>query len=77
MKTEILNVYVAKAQLSSLIERALVGEHIILSKRGKPLVQLVPLQPPKAKRKLGFVPADIEADFEARSMEKLDLKWFQ
>jgi prevent-host-death family protein len=75
VKSETLNVYVAKAQLSSLIERALVGEHIILSKRGKPLVQLVPLQQPKPKRKLGFVPADIQPDFEARSMEKLDLKW--
>lgn len=36
------NVAEAKAQLSRLIERALAGEEVIISKHGKPLVKLVP-----------------------------------
>lgn len=35
------NVAEAKAQLSSLIEKALDGEEVIISKHGKPLVRLV------------------------------------
>lgn len=38
------NVAEAKAQLSRLIERALAGEEVIISKHGKPLVKLVPYE---------------------------------
>jgi len=38
------NVVEAKAQLSRLIERALAGEEVIISKHGKPLVKLVPYE---------------------------------
>lgn len=36
------NVAEAKAQLSRLIERALTGEEVVISKHGKPIVKLVP-----------------------------------
>lgn len=36
------NVAEAKAQLSRLIERALTGEEVVISKHGKPVVKLVP-----------------------------------
>lgn len=36
------NVAEAKAHLSALIEKALAGEEVIISKHGKPLVKLVP-----------------------------------
>jgi prevent-host-death family protein len=36
------NVAEAKAHLSMLIEKALAGEEVIISKHGKPLVKLVP-----------------------------------
>lgn len=39
-----VNVYEAKTQLSKLIERALAGEHVVISKAGKPMVDLVPHQ---------------------------------
>ena len=41
---QIINLTDAKAQLSKLIERALAGEEVIISKRGEPLVKLVPLE---------------------------------
>ena len=38
------NVAEAKAHLSRLIEKALAGEEIIISKYGKPVVKLVPYE---------------------------------
>ncbi len=50
-----VNMYEAKATLSSLVERAIAGEEVILAKAGKPLVRLVPVTPekPPGKRVLG------------------------
>ncbi|TAM85032.1 MAG: type II toxin-antitoxin system prevent-host-death family antitoxin [Jatrophihabitans sp.] len=39
-----VNIYEAKTQLSKLIERAVAGERVIISKAGKPMVDLVPHQ---------------------------------
>ena len=47
-----VNIYEAKAKLSSLIERAMLGEDVVISKAGKPMVKLVRLDVP-AKRQLG------------------------
>ena len=38
------NVAEAKAQLSKLIEKALTGEEVVISKHGKPLVKLIPYE---------------------------------
>jgi prevent-host-death family protein len=35
-----------KNQLSKLIDRALKGEHIVVTRRGQPVVELKPVQPP-------------------------------
>ncbi len=35
----------AKTHLSKLVERALQGEEIVLTRRGEPAVRLVPAQP--------------------------------
>jgi len=44
----------AKAHLSSLIERSLQGEEVIIARRNKPLVKIVPLEPAQlGERKLG------------------------
>ena len=48
------NVADAKAHLSQLLEAALRGEEVILARAGKPLVRLVPVEPPAA-RSLGFL----------------------
>ncbi len=37
------NLYEAKTQLSSLVERAAKGEDIVIAKSGKPLVKMVPV----------------------------------
>jgi prevent-host-death family protein len=39
-----LNVYEAKTQLSSLLDRALAGETIVIARAGEPLVRLVPVR---------------------------------
>lgn len=37
-----VNIYEAKTQLSSLVERAAKGEEIVIAKAGKPMARLVP-----------------------------------
>lgn len=52
-----VNLYEAKTQLSSLVERAAKGEEIVIAKAGKPMARLVPMQAeekaPKPLRKFG------------------------
>lgn len=50
----ITNIYEAKTQLSKLIQEALKGEEVIISKAGKPLVRLVPIQTQVMPRKPGY-----------------------
>ncbi len=39
-----VNIHDAKSQLSKLIERAMAGEDVVIAKRGKPVVRLVPIE---------------------------------
>ena len=39
-----VNLYEAKTQLSSLVERAAKGEEIVIAKAGKPIARLLPLE---------------------------------
>ncbi len=48
-----VTVHVAKTQLSRLIEAALAGEDVVIAKRDKPLVRLVPIQ---GRFKFGVLP---------------------
>jgi len=51
-----LNLYEAKTQLSSLVERAAKGEEIVIAKAGKPMARLVPAegeQKPQPRRTCG------------------------
>jgi prevent-host-death family protein len=41
-----LSVYDTKAKLSALIEAVLKGENVVITRRGTPVVQLVPYQAP-------------------------------
>jgi prevent-host-death family protein len=43
----VVNIAVAKARLSELIERAARGEEIVLARGGKPQARLVPLEDPR------------------------------
>jgi prevent-host-death family protein len=51
--TVIVHLYVAKTNLSKLVERAAAGEKIVIAKAGKPKAKLVPYQPPRKKRRFG------------------------
>lgn len=46
----------AKSQLSKLIDRALKGEGIIITRRGEPVVTLKPIRPPVRP----ITPADLD-----------------
>jgi len=48
-----ISVYQARAELSRLIERALAGEEIVITRRGKPTVRLLPVEQPQPPRKPG------------------------
>ena len=48
-----LNIAEAKAHFSELIQRAMLGEEIIIAKGNQPLVKIVPLSKPGKKRKPG------------------------
>lgn len=41
------NIYEAKTQFSSLVEKAISGEEVLIAKAGKPLLRLVPLEKPE------------------------------
>ena len=47
-----MNIYQAKTKLSQLVERAMLGEEVIIAKAGKAMVKLVRIDAP-AKRTLG------------------------
>ncbi len=48
-----VNIHEAKTHLSQLIQRALMGEQIIIAKGNKPLVELVVLPQAIPERRLG------------------------
>ncbi|HFQ93280.1 MAG TPA: type II toxin-antitoxin system prevent-host-death family antitoxin [Anaerolineae bacterium] len=50
---QITDISEAKASLSQLIERALQGEEVVISKAGKSVVKIVPYDLDETPRKLG------------------------
>ena len=48
-----VNMHEAKSQLSSLVEKALAGEEVIIGKAGKPVAMLVPYRADTTPRQLG------------------------
>jgi prevent-host-death family protein len=74
----VVNTYEAKTHLSELLERAALGEEIIIARAGKPLARLVALSSPPGDRPLGSakgrfrlgpdfeepLPDDLIAEFE-------------
>lgn len=66
-----VNMHAAKTQLSKLVQMALDGEEVIISKAGTPLVTLTPYKPIKAERKPGSLKGKIwiADDFDAWTPE--------
>jgi prevent-host-death family protein len=61
-----VNLYEAKTKLSQLVERAAMGEEIVIAKAGRPLARLVPLARRTSPRPLGLLAGEVEvgADFD-------------
>jgi len=53
------NIAQAKAHFSELVQKALMGEEVVIAKDNKPLVKLVPLQPVSGKRAPGSAKGQI------------------
>jgi prevent-host-death family protein len=53
------NIHEAKAQLSRLVEKAMLGEEVIIAKGNKPVAKLVAIHPPKQTRKPGSAKGEI------------------
>ena len=51
---KIVNIHQAKTTLSQLLESALAGEDVIISKAGKPLARIIPYQLEKKPRTPGY-----------------------
>jgi prevent-host-death family protein len=63
-----INIYEAKTQLSRMVDRAAAGEEIVISRNGRPVARLCPLQPSKRNSvKFGVLKGQIEVpdDFDA------------
>ena len=71
MSTATVNIHEAKTHLSRLVEQAARGQEFVIATAGRPLVRVVPVEPPPKERALGFlagrgvVRADLKADFAA------------
>ncbi|MGJ3241369.1 MAG: type II toxin-antitoxin system Phd/YefM family antitoxin [Opitutales bacterium] len=50
---KVINIQEAKTHLSRLVEEVLAGEERVIARAGKPLVKLVPYEPPKQRITLG------------------------
>ena len=48
-----VTIHAAKTNLSKLIRRACAGEEVVIARGATPVVKLVPVEPPKARRKPG------------------------
>ena len=57
-----VNVQEAKTHLSALLARVAAGERIVLARHGKPIAQLVPLDP-SPRRQLGFLKGRVDEAF--------------
>jgi prevent-host-death family protein len=66
-------VHEAKTHFSKLLERALAGEDVVITRSGEPLVKLVPVQR-KRKPNFGFAAGSVRItdDFDELPEEFLD-----
>jgi prevent-host-death family protein len=62
-----VNIHEAKTHLSRLLERAMAGEDIVITKAGKPLVRLTPVTGAPVRRVIGTAKGDfvVPEDFDS------------
>ena len=68
-----VSVYAAKTQLSRLLDRATRGEEVVITRHGKPVARIVPVDRRRTPRKLGALRGKIRvtADFDAPLPEEV------
>lgn len=66
----------AMLHLSRLVEEVKAGEEIVLTKAGRPVARLVPLETPKRRREVEYAPAETppEALLAGQVFEDWDLQ---
>lgn len=71
-----VNIHEAKTNLSKLVAEAAKGEPFVISKAGKPLVKVVPLDAPSPHevRRLGFLSGRIKVpkDFDRMGSKEIE-----
>ena len=62
-----VSIYEAKTRLSHLVDRALQGDDVVITRHGRPVARLVPAARPRAPRRLGSLRGKIHVakDFDA------------
>ncbi len=62
----VINIHEAKTHLSRLVDDVVNGESVVIAKAGHPLVKVVPVEAPRAPRRLGFLSGSIKVpdDFD-------------
>ncbi len=66
-KVATVSIYEAKTRLSHLVDRALRGDQVVITRHGRPVARLVPAALPRKPRRLGALRGKIRvaADFDA------------
>jgi len=62
----VFNIAEAKARFSELVQKAMLGEEVVIAKDHKPVLKLVALEQPKQRRKPGSAKGQVKmaADFD-------------
>jgi len=65
--TATVSLYEAKTRLSHLVDRAIRGEEVIITRHGRPVARLVSAAPARPRRRLGALRGKIRVakDFDA------------
>lgn len=70
-----VNMHEAKTRLSELVQAALTGEDVVVARRGKPAVRLVPvtqIQPSEQQRPIGLHAQKLSRKSLQESMAPID-----
>jgi prevent-host-death family protein len=73
---KIANIHEAKTQLSKLIEAALTGEDVVISKAGVPVVKIIPYEVAHEPRKPGYWRSRVKIAEDFDSLPDFLLKGF-
>lgn len=65
-----INMHDAKTQLSDLVARAEAGEEIVIARRNKPAVRLVPVEARGSVSMKGGFAEDSQADFDIKGLRQ-------